>query len=175
MLKVFYWLLTNPLTIKLWKPDIYVCLQQNNNKAKVIVCVRPKFPILHKIKKESQTTSWVDCCQKSKFLHKFVWDPHRDEKIFHEMIFIFFWGMSQRYLFNKLSMYVWDDCVRDVLYVMNLHSLLSSVNMNLPSLVTNNDMNSKSFQNCLTDTQKNLCQTIPTKHWIMNSKKLNKN
>ena len=64
---------------------------------------------------------------------------------------------------------------RDVLYVTNLHSLLSSVNMNLPSLVTNNDMNSKSFQNCLTDSQKNLCQMIPTKHWIINIKRLNKN
>ena len=66
-----------------------------------------------------------------------------------------------------ICLIVWN---RDVLYGMNLHSLLSSVNMNLPSLVTNNDMNLKSFQNCLTDTQKNLCQAIPTKYWIMNIK-----
>ena len=47
--------------------------------------------------------------------------------------------------------------------------------MNLPSLVTNNDMNSKTIsKKCLTDTQKNLCRAIPLLELLNNDEKSKK-
>ena len=111
-------------------------------------------------KRIPKTTSWVDCCQKSKFL-QYRLDPYGEEKIFHKMIFIFFFEGCFKYLFILKIIYK-GRCIffgRTVRLGILILSCVVSI-PNLLSLVTNNDMNSKSFQNCLTDTQKNLCQAI---------------
>ena len=80
---------------------------------------------------------------KSQNSYTSVWDPHRDEKIFSPNDIHFLSTDVQGICLVKIRIGNVAIYVRDILYGMDLHSLLYSVNMNLPSLVTNNDMNSK--------------------------------